>query len=1321
MEGATLAGEASEKLLRRFELMDMIAQGPRGETYLAAGRDLLGEAQREHRVVIKIMHPDAVSAHWAQQQQSLARIYHPSIVPVLEASHDERGRPYLVMPWRQGMPLDRWYASEQGRQAPAEAMVALVIDICNALETVHREGVLHLGLKPGNILIQDTDEGPAVGLVDFGLAPVEQAVTYTAPEVYASRDVQSGTIRSDVFGLGMLLLRLLSAGAPEEGRLSFEASAERLMHMGRIWLDRLHQRIESLPPNLIDTIERALRVEPSARHESAEALARELRQGLYASAGRYSLTEAVADAALESSPMHVDIRDGLIGDLMREKTARGPVLKFFLRHRDAEGQWRRSGAFFFAPRRTDPRSTYHSLNGAWAGAELSLFHARAATRDGAEFFTTDEHTLPILEPYFLVPVTDVIKSQGCASRYLVDLRDRGGTSKALVVGRVVHDMLETMARAGAAGRPAPDFDTLCDDAFRSSRLDILAAGLHIEDMARVRREVRGHYDKLCQIVNEAGRDLFEGASAEVKRFSGEYGLEGRIDLAFDDGEAFRILELKTGKPYHEHAQQVRCYALLWDKVAHSLGKQVVGELLYSKDGRLLPVDRQDVAEERKIIQARNGIVSLHRHFAFGDTNFRPPYYYEEPQPCRAAECRYRKERCKYQTLITGQGPSADPALVTRPGGVWGGVEPQLVAIARAYYARFVRFVEAEYWHATMTLGQILRGDTLEARCRALKAVAELRIARVERETERVVFAGDNIQIFSPGQRLIAHRGDFNTGQIFTGKVISAGREELVLESSAAPTARRLSPTGWILDQHPTRIGHRERHRALFDMLRTRDPQRLDVLLRRRVPTAVEEPTWLPNLDHLNEQQREAVVGAVTSKGAYLIQGPPGTGKTTVIAEIIRQLVSQGQRVLLTAGTNTAVDNVLVRLLDTGCEDFLRLGSAREDNHLWRAVVDNGRDPADFFARPMAKSAEDLEALRQTLVARPVIAATTHMAISSPVIEILERSGNHTRDRETHLPDLFDVAILDEAGQITEPMTLGSINRAKRFVLVGDHQQLPPVVVSDRALSAHIDANDILSPVEARLQEVSGVRGLDQSLFERLFGYAPTTMLEVQYRMNPALMAFSSSNFYDGRMKAGGVVQDLCLPVHKPALAALPAPCREALDPEHPLVLMNIRGREKLRQNEDEAELIVQLLDGLLNQGLLTLRGAPRHFDPAQASGEIGIISPFRAQVRLLRQMIAERLPEHAPHIEVDTVERFQGREKEIMLVSFVASDRSSAFITNARRLNVTLTRARTKLIVVGDLLSLARASSLFRDLIHQPESLRLDVAPTTDTQPSVGR
>ena len=1295
------AVDGRQDILERYELLDLIAEGPRGETYLGVDRQAPATEGTE-RVIIKLLRPGSVSPQWCAQQERLAVLYHPSIVPVLRSGvRQEDGRPFLIMPWRKSMPLDKWYATPQGHGAGPEAMVALVLDIASALEAAHRQGVLHLGIKPSNVLIQNTEDGPGVFVVDFGLAPLPQAVTYTAPELHGDvADVQAGTVRSDVYGLGMLLLRLLSAGDPTAGRLNYEASAEQLERMGSVWLDRLNKRTLALPSNLIDTIERALRREPTQRHATVDELAKELRQGLYASAGRFSLPEELAGVPAIG---HVDIRDGLMGDLVHEKTSKGPVLKFFLRHRDAEGHWTRSGAFFFAPRHIDPRSTYHSLTGAWTGAELSLYHARTAQRGAEQFYTHGEHTLPILEPYFLVPVTDVIKSQGCASRYLTDLRDSGGTSKALVVGRIVHNILEAMARAGVTGR-SPGFDELYDETLRTSRLDVLAAGLHIEDMERVRKECLTHYNHLCAIVAGANRALFEGASAEVKRFSGEYGLEGRIDLAFDDGEAFRILELKTGRPYDEHKQQVRCYALLWDKVARSLGKRVVGELLYSKDGSLKEVDRQDLQEERKIIQARNGIVSLHRHFAFGDTRFEPPHYWEHPSVCRQPSCRYRKDRCRYQTLVVGQGQSGAAELVSRPGGVWGGIAPRLVSLARAYYRRFVRFVESEYWHATMTLGQILRGDTLEERVRALKAVDNLSITAVDVENSQVTLEGHNLQIFTPGQKVIAHRGDFHNGQIFTGRVVQARSTQLVVDTAAAPTAQRLIPTGWILDQHPTRIGQRERHRALFDFLRTRDPARLEILLERQSPPQVEAPAALSNLDHLNEQQRSAVTGAVTSQGAYLIQGPPGTGKTTVIAEIIRQLVSRGQRVLLAAGTNTAVDNVLVRLVESGFDNFLRLGSGREDNHLWRALADKGSDPADYFARAMAQRTDDLEALRQAVVAKPVLAATTHMAISSPVIEILERSIGHQRRPDSGLPQLFDVAILDEASQITEPMALGCINRARRFVLVGDHQQLPPVVISDRAITAHIKANDILSPVEARLEEVSGVRGLNQSLFERLFGHVPSTMLEVQYRMNASLMAYSSRNFYDGRMQAGAAVERLALPIHPPTQESLDEPLRSILAPDKPLVLVNVRGRERTRQNEAEAALLLKLLRALIDTPLLMSRGAPRYFDPSQASSQIGIISPFRAQVQLMRRLINEHMPEVASDIEVDTVERFQGREKEIMLVSFVASGRTSAFIADPRRLNVTLTRARTKMIVVGDLSSLSRTSALFRNLIDQEES-----------------
>ncbi|MEO2163687.1 MAG: C-terminal helicase domain-containing protein, partial [bacterium] len=208
--------------------------------------------------------------------------------------------------------------------------------------------------------------------------------------------------------------------------------------------------------------------------------------------------------------------------------------------------------------------------------------------------------------------------------------------------------------------------------------------------------------------------------------------------------------------------------------------------------------------------------------------------------------------------------------------------------------------------------------------------------------------------------------------------------------------------------------------------------------------------------------------------------------------------------------------------------------------------------------------------------------------------------------------------------------------------------------------------------------------------------------------NSALMSFSSRSFYKGRMRAAKEVADLTLPVRHEALASRSALMRDILSPKNPVVLINIRGREVMRQNEQEARMVLTVLRELLSDDLLTYRGAPRHFDPETVASQIGIIAPFRGQVQLLRRFINEAFPVHCESIEVATVERFQGREKEIMLVSFVASGRTSGFIANPRRLNVTLTRARTKLIIFGDLRSLSLTSGLFRDLITQDESLVLE-------------
>jgi predicted DNA helicase len=249
---------------------------------------------------------------------------------------------------------------------------------------------------------------------------------------------------------------------------------------------------------------------------------------------------------------------------------------------------------------------------------------------------------------------------------------------------------------------------------------------------------------------------------------------------------------------------------------------------------------------------------------------------------------------------------------------------------------------------------------------------------------------------------------------------------------------------------------------------------------------------------------------------------------------------------------------------------------------------------------------------------------------------------------------FDLAVIDEACQSTEPACWIPLLRAGRVILAGDHFQLPPTVVHREA----------------------GREGFSVSLLERLIElYGATRLarrLEVQYRMHQAIMAFSSAEFYDDVL-----VADPSVAAH--VLADLPDVVRSPLT-ETPLEFIDTAGASydeqpepdgESRLNPQEAEVVERKVTALLEAGV--------------SARDIAVISPYAAQVRSLRQRLA------ALEVEVDTVDGFQGREKEAVIISLVRSNPSGeiGFLADVRRMNVALTRARRKLIVIGDSATIA--------------------------------
>ncbi len=447
----------------------------------------------------------------------------------------------------------------------------------------------------------------------------------------------------------------------------------------------------------------------------------------------------------------------------------------------------------------------------------------------------------------------------------------------------------------------------------------------------------------------------------------------------------------------------------------------------------------------------------------------------------------------------------------------------------------------------------------------------------------------------------------------------------------------------------------------------------NVLLGLKEP-AVGDPVKMESLSffnaRLNPSQKQAVRMALESPDICLIQGPPGTGKTTVLIEIIRQEIAHGKFVFATAPSNAACDHILACLVKAGVP-ALRLGHpARIMKHLRAHTLDY-----KVAYHPYAKIADEREAELERLRMkrerhrdRRALSWEEQRELREQIrnleqeIRTLDRDilaqvlreapvmvGTHASSRDFVLQDRrFDVLVMDEAAQATEPSSWIPILKAEKIVLAGDHFQLPPTVKSAEAEK----------------------KGLGVTLFAWLYSLVKNRfkmMLDIQYRMHEKIMNFSSSEFYGGKLIADESVRE-----H--TLSDL-GHVQRTPETGEPLVFLDTAGRGfeehqqpggESRYNPEEADLVMEELRKLLEAGV--------------KPEEIAIISPYSAQTRLLMMKIND------PRIEVDSVDSFQGREKEAVILSLVRSNVEGelGFLTDTRRMNVAMTRARRKLIVIGD-------------------------------------